>query len=324
MVTIASWGEIMPLKIIFAGTPDFSVPTLAALIDSPHQVVAVYTQPDRPAGRGRKLQISPVKQLAYEHKLEIVQPKTLKDPRSAQQLADYQADIMVVVAYGLLLPQNVLDTPKYNCINVHASLLPRFRGASPIAQAILSGDAQTGVTIMQMVKALDAGDMLAMASTDINADDTNQSLSERLSKMGSDLLLETLSAIESGKVKPKPQDENLTTYAGKINKSDAAIDWSDAALNINRKVRAYYGWPVAFTNFEDKKLRIWQARALEGKSDMAPGTVMLEGNNKLAVVCGEGLLQLEKVQLPGAKTVAIADFINAHRQKILQQGIILT
>lgn len=307
--------KIMPLKIIFAGSPEFALPSLQSLLNSPHEVVAVYTQPDRKAGRGRKLVANPVKQLAQKHHLLLEQPTSFREPGALAKLQAYQADLMVVVAYGLILPQAVLEAPKYGCINVHASCLPRWRGASPIQAAILANDTQTGITIIQLVQALDAGDMLAQAVIPITPDDTSQSLQQRLAKLGASLLTTVLTQVESQTVQAIKQEERLVTYAPKLVKVDAEINWHDCAAVLERKVRAFYGWPVCYTHLQDQVLRIWQVQVATGSKDFAVGTVWVE-ENKLFVACGIGTLQLLQVQLPGGKIISAADFINAMRTKL--------
>lgn len=276
-----------------------AVPTLDALINSRHQVVAVYTQPDRKAGRGRKLQASPVKLRALEADIPVEQPRSLRDTAVCQQLSSYQADLMVVVAYGLLLPEAVLKIPQQGCINVHFSLLPRWRGAAPVQYAILHGDTQTGVSIIKMVKALDAGDILAMEQTPIAENDTSQSLGDKLSVMGANLLCNTLDADD---IKPQVQDEARVTYANKIAKQDALIDWNHKAVDIDRKVRAYAGWPVAFTDFKGELLRIWQTRLLQQDFNQKAGTFLVL-DKAVVVTCGEGAVVLEKVQFAGKRVI---------------------
>lgn len=303
----------MSLKIIFAGTPDFSVPTLKELIDSTHTVVAVYTQPDRPAGRGRKLTQSPVKLLAMQHNIPVIQPKTLRCNNEVENLKAFSADVMVVVAYGLLLPSSVLDLFPYGCINVHASLLPRWRGAAPIQSALLNGDQVTGITIMQMTEGLDAGDSLATAETKIALEDNSQRLHDRLSSMGAELMLSTLIEVEASTLSPQRQNEALVTYAPKIKKSDALLDWGQSATKITQKIRAYYGWPVAYTYYRGHILRVWQAVVYSQESAELPGTMRLHEKGQLVVSCGEGSVLLQMVQLPGKKPMSTADFLNAHR-----------
>ncbi len=303
-----------PLKIIFAGTPEFAATALAALLTTSHQVVAVYTQPDRPAGRGRKLQPSPVKQLALEHALEVRQPATLKDPADQAALQDLGADLMVVAAYGLLLPQAVLDAPRLGCINIHASVLPRWRGAAPIQRAILAGDEESGVTIMQMEAGLDTGPMLHILKTPILLDDTGGSLHDRIAELGARALVESLDAVADGSLMPKPQDDALATYARKLDKKEALIDWSQAASQIDRQVRAFNPWPVAQCEFQGQVMRIWQSRPLERElpADAQPGTILEAGKAGIDVATGTGVLRITELQMSGKRAMAAADFLNAH------------
>ena len=294
------------LRIIFAGTPEFAAQHLQALLDSQHQVVAVYSQPDRPAGRGRRLTASPVKQLAGAHSLEVQQPLSLKDPAAQVKLADYQADIMVVVAYGLLLPQAVLQTPRLGCINVHASLLPRWRGAAPIQRALLAGDKTTGVTIMQMAAGLDTGPMLLKHSISIADIDTSASLHNRLAASGSISLIETLAQIDN--LDAKPQDDKQACYAAKLSKEEGAIDWHTSAQAISRQVRGLNPWPVAYTDYGAQRLRIWFAEA-EAQTDAhmdthtQPGTIIAYSKEGITVACGQGLLLISQLQWPGGKAM---------------------
>ena len=304
------------LRIIYAGTPEFALPPLAALIDSGHEVVAVYTQPDRPAGRGCELRASPVKQMALEHSIAVFQPETLKSESDQNILRELKPDLMVVTAYGLLLPAAVLEIPRLGCINVHASLLPRWRGAAPIQRAILAGDDKTGITIMQMDKGLDTGDMLAVRACHINEDETGSSLHDRLMKMGADTLMAMLPDFVAGKITPQKQDEAQATYASKLNKQEASIDWSLPALQIDRCVRAYNAWPVAFTSWQKKQqrevLRVWQSAVLATTTNAAAGTVLNCGRDGIDVATGAGVLRLLQVQPSGKKIMAAADFANAH------------
>ena len=304
------------IRIIYAGTPDFAVAPLEALIAAGYEVVAVYTQPDRPAGRGREPRPSPVKQKALQHNIPVFQPETLKSEEDQNVLGELKADLMVVTAYGLLLPQAVLDIPRLGCINIHASLLPRWRGAAPIQRAILAGDDKTGITIMQMDKGLDTGDMLAVQECVINDDETGSSLHDRLVVMGSEILMIMLPDFIQGKTLAQKQDDALATYASKLSKQEANIDWSLPALQIDRCVRAYNAWPVAFTSWQKKNkpdlLRVWQSEILGATSNAVAGTVLNCGRDGIDVATGDGVLRLLQVQPSGKKTMAAADFANAH------------
>lgn len=293
------------MKIIFAGTPDFAVPTLAALIAAGHEIVMVLTQPDRPAGRGMKLKASPVKELALQHNLPIYQPETLKTPESREPLAHLDADAMVVAAYGLILPQAVLDVPKRGCYNVHASLLPRWRGAAPIQRSILAGDAETGVTIMEVVLALDAGAMLKKGAVPITENDTAQSLHDALAAMGGTLMVDVLAELDS--IRPEPQNETLVTYAEKLRKDEAPLDWKRPATELSRQVRAFNPFPVAQATFGGEVWRIWMVTAIAGASS-DPGEI-LDVSDGILVACGEGALRITELQKPGGKRLSARDFL---------------
>ena len=298
------------LKIIYAGTPDFAVPALQALIDSPHDVVAVYTQPDRPAGRGRKVQFGPVKQVAVDAGIRVEQPLSLKDADAQEILASFNADVMVVAAYGLILPQVVLDMPKYGCLNIHGSLLPRWRGAAPIHRAIQTGDTETGVTIMQMAAGLDTGDMLLKVKCPITAVDTGQTIHDRLASDGADALLKVLDLLQADKLNPEVQDESLTSYAHKLNKAEAEIDWSQSAKQIDQTIRAFNPWPVAFTLFNGKSLRIFMSKAEDIMTAELAGTVISESPEGICIATGDGVLSFSRLQLPGKKAMDVRDFLN--------------
>ncbi|MBU2569934.1 MAG: methionyl-tRNA formyltransferase [Gammaproteobacteria bacterium] len=299
------------MKIVFAGTPEFAVPTLRMLIDSNHQICAVYTQPDRPAGRGRQLKPSPVKELAIQSGIPVLQPESLKPDHHFQQLAAFEPDLLIVVAYGMLLPQRVLDLPTFGCINVHASLLPRWRGAAPIQRALIAGDEKTGVTIMHMALKLDAGDMLHKEEYRITPKDTAGDLHENLAKLGALGMSKVLPDIEDNTLHPEKQDESQVTYAAKLEKSEANLNWNESAEQLDLKIRGFNPWPVAQTNYKDQVLRIWLAEPLGGRTDAEPGTLLKNGKH-LEVATGDGLLRLLEVQLPGGKRISASAFMNAH------------
>ena len=300
------------LNIAFAGTPAFAVPALESLLRSRHRVVAVYSQPDRPAGRGRQLQFSPVKDCALRHGIPVEQPLTLRADSAREQLAAYQVDVMVVVAYGLILPPAVLATPRLGCLNIHASLLPRWRGAAPIQRALLAGDRQTGVGIMQMEEGLDTGPVYIERAIEIAPRDTAGSLHDRLATLGADALLEALEGLIAGTLQSRPQSEVGVTYARKILKEEAVIDWSKPALEIDRLVRAFNPVPGAETAWRGQQLKVWQAETTDLEGGASPGTVVAAHGGSIIVATGSGALKLARIQLAGRKATTAADFLNAH------------
>jgi len=300
------------MKIIFAGTPVFAAAALDELIRAGHEIVMVLTQPDRPAGRGMKAAASAVKLLAEQHHLALLQPLTLKAAGIQQQLQALHADVMVVAAYGLILPQAVLDIPRLGCLNIHASLLPRWRGAAPIQRAILAGDRETGITIMQMDAGLDTGGILLMHSIEITPEDTTQSLHDRLSLLGAQSIAEALALLQQEKLFAAAQDGTQACYAAKITKAEAEIDWRQSAQQIDRLVRAFNPNPGAYTHFRDAGLKIWQTKAIDGRAGK-PGEVVAVDQAGITVACGAGLLLLETVQKPGGKKMSAADFLAGNR-----------
>ena len=310
-----------PLRIIFAGTPDFAARHLAALLDSPHQVIAVYSQPDRPAGRGHQLQQSPVKQLALQHDIPVYQPKSLKKAAAQQELAALNADLMVVVAYGLILPQAVLDAPRLGCINVHGSLLPRWRGAAPIQRAIWAGDAESGVTIMQMDIGLDTGAMLSKVSTPIAPDETSTSLYEKLAQTGPVALIEALAQLEELQAKAQPQQDELANYAEKLSKEEALLDFNKPAVALEREIRAFNPWPVSYLQLGNQQLKIWRAVTEPGSG--TPGQVVRVDKKGIAIQTSDGVLVITELQPAGKKAMKAVDFLNG-RADWFQAGQLLS
>jgi len=310
------------LRIVFAGTPEFSVPALDALHAAGHEIVAVYTQPDRPAGRGRTLGTGPVKRRALDLGLRVEQPSTLRSGEAAALLATFRPDLMVVVAYGLILPQPVLDLPRLGCLNIHASLLPRWRGAAPIQRAILAGDTVTGVTIMKMDAGLDTGPMLLIRETGIAANESAGALHDRLAILGAGAVVDAVAGMVAGGLLPVPQPADGATYAAKIRKEEALIDWVFPASSIARQVRAFNPWPVAETRWRGRQLRVWEARPLMEDPGApvppaagglnAPGRVIDCGTGRLVVSTGDGLLEIDRLQVAGRNAMPAADFLNAN------------
>ena len=325
------------MNIIFAGTPEFAVPALSALIDAGHKIGMVLTQPDRPAGRGLQLKASPVKQLALQHHLFVFQPASLKPAEVQAQIAAVNADVMIVAAYGLIIPTLVLNMPLKGCYNIHASLLPRWRGAAPIHRALLNGDTETGVTIMEVVPALDAGNMVSKGIVTITANDTTQSLHDALSQIGADLMLKAMQELQVNGVLPStPQDESLVTYAHKLDKTEAAIDWRKSALEISRQVRAFNLFPVAHAQFRGETCRIWFAVSASTVKKVEPENTLEQAqiSAKISalsgqiiklvsgleitfhVACGQGVLEIKELQMPGAKRQTAAQFMQGQHVKV--------
>lgn len=313
------------MKIIFAGTPEFSLPALKAIYNSSHKIIAVYTKQDQPAGRGLKLTASPVKQLAAELNLPVIQPKSLRDEIAQKQLLAFNADVFVDVACGLLIPEAILHGPKYGCVNIHPSLLPRWRGAAPIQRAILAGDAITGVTIMQMDAGLDTGGIYKQISLPIENTDTSATLFAKLAELGAKLLLEVLNDIEYGKSVITPQDNAATIYAEKISKEEAKLNWNLSAIELDRMIRAFNPWPIAYTNINDQSIRIWQAQVLPDNNpneNKSAGTIIKVDKAGIDVATGNGILRLLKIQFAGGKVLTVADVLNS-RKDLLGIGKIL-
>lgn len=310
------------MKIVFAGTPDLATPCLQALLDSEHDVVAVYSQPDRPAGRGRQLQQSPVKQLALQHNLPVEQPLNFKDPADIETLRDYGADLMVVIAYGLLLPTAVLEAFPFGCINPHVSLLPKWRGAAPIQRAIEAGDTETGVTLIQMDQGWDTGDMLGKKSIAISPTDTSQIIHDKLADVAADLLIETLPRIFDGTVERITQNDALSSHAKKLSKAEAEIDWHSTATNVHNKVRAFNPWPVCYGHFNGEIMRVWQTEVVdETKQHATPGSIVGASKHGIDVACGTGVIRLLELQLPGNKRIRGGDFFNAKGKALISQSL---
>lgn len=299
------------LKVVFAGTPDFAARHLAALLSSEHEVIAVYTQPDRPAGRGKKLTASPVKTIALTHNIPVYQPENFKSDEAKQELTALNADIMVVVAYGLLLPQAVLDTPRLGCINVHGSILPRWRGAAPIQRSIWAGDANTGVTIMQMDIGLDTGNMLNIATLPIEPTDTSASMYEKLANLGPDALINCLAEIATGKAVATKQNDEQANYAKKLSKEEAKINWNDSAEHIERCIRAFNPWPMSHFSVADNDIKVWQSRVDDSPTEKPAGTIIKADKTGIYICTGHKVLVLEQLQVPGKKAMSVQDILNS-------------
>jgi len=305
--------EAGSLKVVFMGTPEFAVPSLKALLDAGYEVVLVVTQPDRPAGRGRRITPPPVKEFAEKHGLRVIQPESLKSGDFLKLLKELSPDLIVVVAYGKLIPGEVLTIPKYGVLNVHASLLPKFRGSSPIQSALLSGERETGVTIMEVTEKLDSGPILLQESIPIGEDDNAGTLHKKLSTLGAALLVKAISGMVSGKLKPKPQDDSKATYCRKITKQMGRIDWSLDASSIVNMVRAFTPWPSAFTSFRGKLIKITDARAVDCPEGADPGTVISAGKGALVVKAGRGCVRVMRVKPEGRREMSAEEFINGYR-----------
>ena len=314
------------LDIIFAGTPDFAANHLQALIDAEFNVVAVYSQPDRPAGRGKKLTASAVKEVALANNIAVYQPENFKQTESIEQLAALNADLMIVVAYGLILPNNVLTTPRLGCLNVHGSLLPRWRGAAPFQRAIWAGDKETGVTIMQMDEGLDTGDMLKKVSCPIEDDETSASLYAKVAKQAPAVLIETVKQLQAGQLTAEKQDENIATYAKKLSKAEALINWQDDAEFIDRCIRAFNPWPVSYFEWAGQVIKVHQAKIVAATTSASPGTIVNVDKQGIQVATGSGVLNLEVIQLAGKKAMPVQDVLNSRRElftvssNLLEQG----
>ncbi|MBY6072096.1 methionyl-tRNA formyltransferase [Marinobacter salsuginis] len=305
------------MRLVFAGTPDFAATALKALIAAGHTIVGVYSQPDRPAGRGRKLQPSPVKQVALDHEIPVFQPETLKTAEAQKQLADLKPEVMIVAAYGLILPKAVLDIPIHGCLNIHASLLPRWRGAAPIQRAIAAGDAETGITIMQMDEGLDTGAMLLKSLTAIDTSDTGGSLHDRLAELGGKAIIKALELLKKGELTGEPQNDDLACYASKLSKTEGHIDWATDATAIERLIRAFNPWPGTYTDLGDQRIRIHEARALVTDSDAFPGTVVHRDRDGIDIACGNGTLRITHLQLPGSRAQSVNDLINGGKELLM-------
>jgi len=305
------------LRLVFAGTPDFAATALKSLLQTKHEVVGVYSQPDRPSGRGRKLIPSPVKQVALEAGIPVFQPQSLKTTEAQEELRALNADVMIVAAYGLILPQAVLDTPRYGCLNIHASLLPRWRGAAPIQRAIAAADRETGITIMQMDAGLDTGDMLLKTATPIEESDTGGSLHDRLAAMGGQAIVDALKALETGTLTAKPQNNEKACYAHKLTKEEGHIDWTEDASSIHRTIRAFNPWPGTYTDADDLRVRIHAAEVIDITSDRHPGTVVARSRDGIDIACGLDVLRVTRLQLSGSRPQSASDLINGGKDILL-------
>ena len=309
------------MKIVFMGTPDFAAGALDALIKAGHEITAVVTQPDKAKGRSKELQFPPVKECALAHNIPVMQPVKIKTPEAIEELSKYEADIFIVAAFGQILSQTILDMPKYGCLNIHASLLPKYRGASPIQHVIIDGEKETGVTIMQMNAGLDTGDMLYKKSTAIEDTDTYESLHDKLMVLGGEAIVEALPLLEEGELVPEVQQDELSCYAKLISKEMGNIDFTKSAVEIGRLIRGLNPWPSAYTFYKGKQLKVWEAEVEEGKTDAHPGTIVEVNKNTIKVACSEGLISIMSLQLEGKKRMSTHDFLLGVK---VQPGEILT
>ena len=305
------------MKVIFMGTPDFSVGTLEALIEAGHEVALVVTQPDKPKGRGAKMQYTPVKEVAVAHNIPVYQPKRIREPECIEELRKYNADIMVVIAFGQILPKEILEMTPYGCVNVHASLLPSYRGAAPIQWAVINGEKVSGVTTMQMNEGLDTGDMLLKVEIPLDEKETGGSLHDKLAEAGARLCVETLDALKAGTVTPEKQGDSPTAYAKMLDKHMGKIDWKMSAKEIERLIRGLNPWPSAYTrwNENDKGMKIWEAEVAEGQTDKAAGTVVEVAKDGFFVQTGDGLLKITALQIPGKKRMDAAAFLRGYQME---------
>lgn len=297
------------MKIVYMGTPDFAVSALERLIEAGHEITAVVTQPDRQKGRGKEVQFSPVKECAMKHNIPVFQPMKIKAPEAVEQLRGYEADIFVVAAFGQILSKEILDMPKYGCVNIHASLLPKYRGAAPIQWAIIDGLDKTGVTIMQMNEGLDTGDILTQREVVIGPEETGESLFSKLSELGADLIVDTLELIKENKVTPRAQDDSLSCYARMLKKGDGRINWDSSSKSIEQLIRGMNSWPSAYTLWEGKTLKIWKATWNQSVHAYTPGTIVAVDKESISVACKEGVIRVLELQLEGKKRMAVKDFL---------------
>ncbi|MBQ4559780.1 MAG: methionyl-tRNA formyltransferase [Tyzzerella sp.] len=303
------------MKVIFMGTPDFSVGTLEALVAAGHEVVLAVTQPDKPKGRGKEMQYTPVKECALKYNIPVYQPRRVREPDCIEELRKYEADIMVVVAFGQILPKDILEMTEYGCVNVHASLLPKYRGAAPIQWSIIDGEEVTGVTTMQMNEGLDTGDMLLKVEIPIEEKETGGSLHDKLAEAGAKLCVETLEGLQAGTITPIPQGETTTSYAKMLDKQLGNIDWSKSGVEIERLIRGLSPWPSAYTNWNDKVMKIWDASCVSVESDARPGTIIQVTKDSFLVKTGEGLLEVRELQIPGKKRMDAGAFLRGYQVK---------